>query len=378
MGASHMRVGVDARAALSSKRRGEGKALLRLYQEISRVRPEWEIIFYGYPGGVPTGIANVREHVFDAPGFRFNTWENFALPIHAHLDRIDVLHCAGSSAPRFIAGKSIVLTVHDVIPLVCNDGWTSRQVEQFERQIRYGLTAAKMVIAVSESTKMDIIRLFDTPADKIRVVYWGCDITERSHDPQELKSTDRLEKLGIPQRYVMAFGGGAPRKNAERVISAFGKVTDDIDEINLILVGAGAPDVRERYQSIARQAGIEKNVFVLGFVDDDDLATLYENALCLVYPSLYEGFGLPVLEAMAKNIPVVASNRSSIPEVTGNTAILTDPENEDMLADAIIHLLTDESLRNKLSALGYERAGRFSWRQTAEDTIAILEGSANT
>lgn len=371
-----MRVGVDARAALAATRRGEGKALLRLYGEISRLRPDWEIFFYGYPGGQPSGIGNVQERLFDVPGFRFNLWENLALPAYARFDRLDVLHCAGSSAPRFTAGIPVVMTVHDVIPLIYSDGGTPRQVHQFERQIRYGLARASTVIAVSEATKADIVRLFDVQAEKVRVVYWGCDSAGPAPDRQKATADSRLDRLGIPRHYVMALGGGAPRKNTDRLIAAFGRVAQGIADVDLVLVGADNSQIRDRFKSLAEEAGVGDRIIILGFVDDYDLAELYDNTLCLLYPSLYEGFGLPILEAMTRGAPVIASDRSSIPEVAGSAALLIDPENELALSEALINMLSDETLRNKLAALGRERATRFSWRRTAEATADILEKTA--
>jgi glycosyltransferase involved in cell wall biosynthesis len=288
-----MIIGVDARAALSRHRRGEGKSLLRLYREISLIRPQWNILFYGYPGGAPSGIENVTDRTFDTPGFRFNVWENFALPLRARLDKVDVLHCAGTSAPRFRGGIPIVMTVHDLIPLVFDDGMTKAQVVQFEKQVRYGLASADAVIAVSEKTKADIVALFGYPAPKIKVVYWGCDGDDRADDADTTAAEARLRDMGLSERFIMAFGGGAPRKNTERLISAFSRTAQGVGGVDLVLIGAGGPEIKRRYQSMAQLLDISDRVIILDFIDDDILDALYRKALCLAYPSLYEGFGLP-------------------------------------------------------------------------------------
>lgn len=367
-----MKIGVDARSALSGNPRGEGKSLLRLYKEISALHPDWKIIFYGLPGAPPSDINNVSVRTFDIPGFRFNLWENLALPIHAKLDKIDVLHCAGSSAPRYIPGIPIVLTVHDVIPLVFDDGLSKQQVSRFNKQILCGLSSAKVVIAVSENTKTDLIRLFDTPDGKIRVIYWGCDSNHTDTIAQGNLLQGPLDNLELPERYVMAFGGGAPRKNTERIISAFATAAKKLTDLHLLLVGVGDSTTKARFRSLAQKLGIGERVEILNFIDDDMLGTIYQHTQCLLYPSLYEGFGLPVLEAMAKGIPVIASNSSSIPEVTGECAILINPENENELADAISAILGNRQLKENLVTCGMERSKLFTWRRTAIETASAL------
>lgn len=375
-GMRRMRVGVDARSALSKNPRGEGKSLLRLYSEISVMRPEWDVVFYGYPGAPPADIENVRISEFDIPGFRFNLWENIALPIHALLDKVDILHCAGSSAPRYIHGTPIILTVHDLIPLVFAEGICDRKVSQFKNQIRYGLSKAEAIIAVSENTKSDIIKIFGTPAEKITVVYWGCDCCEHTTGAHKKMTQVRPVDLGLPERYIMAFGGASPRKNTERIISAFATTSHALTDMHLVLIGVNDPAIRSRFLSLAKKLNIGHRIVIMNFIDDDTLNTVYKHAQCLLYPSLYEGFGLPVLEAMARGVPVVASNSSSIPEVTGDAALLVNPECENDIVDALSSIFADEWMRENLAARGLERSRLFSWRKTAMETIRILENSA--
>lgn len=365
-----MKVGVDARAALSSRPRGEGKALVRLYEEIARLRPSWDVVFYGQAQEGHTAPPGVRHHGFDLPGFRFNSWENIGLPLHARLHGADVLHCAGSSAPRFGAGVPIVMTVHDVIPLLCDDGWSVSQKLKFAARIRRGLRTARSVIAVSQSTKADLMRLFNVPAQTIDVIYWGCD----GHGAAT--STAERNPPGIDGPYLMTLGGGAPRKNTERVITAFAKAADRIGASKLVIVGAGSAAIRQRFSDMALALGVGPRVRVLEFVDEAELNALYAGTLGLVYASLYEGFGLPALEAMALGLPVIASHGSSIPEVTGDAALLVDPVDEDDIAEAMVKLVCNEPLRRDLAAAGRARAQRFSWRRTAEQTIEVIEGAA--
>lgn len=368
-----MRIGVDARSVLAKSRRGEGKSLLRLYQEISRIRPGWEVLFYGHPNGLPSGIQNVHDYTFELPGYRFNAWENIGLPLRARLDKVNVLHCAGSSAPRLSPGAPIILTVHDIIPLIFDDGLSKRQVAQFEKQIRYGLSVADMVITISQNTKNDLIRHFGYPSSKIRVVYWGCDTDIKFAGTPASDPAKMLGEPGLNGRYIMAFGGGAPRKNTERIISAFSLSAGSINDLKLVIIGAGNSNVRDHFRSIAHSLNIEARVVILDFIEDAILSLIYKNAELLIYPSLYEGFGLPALEAMAKGVPVVGSKSSSIPEIVGDCAILVDPENEEEMAGAMTKVLADDRLRGNLISRGLERAKLFSWRKTATETVTILE-----
>ena len=361
-----MKIGIDARSLLASNPRGEGRSLLRLYQEIASIRPNWTFRFFGETvGTIPNlKIRNGEISVLQMPGFRFNLWENLALPFRAWRSGMDLLHCSSSTAPHW-SPVPIVLTIHDVIPLVFDDGWPQQAIERFRRQLGYGLKAARAVIAVSHHTKKDLVRLFDIDPAKIHVVHWGVDSPTHSGDP------GALQRHGLTGRYVMAFGGDARRKNTEGVMKAFARAA--LPNIQLVLVGLGRGVARARFEEMAQELGIGSRVRMLEYVTDADLEAVLCSAECLLYPSLYEGFGLPVLEAMSRGVPLVASDTTSIPEVAGSAALLVNPESTEEIADALIRISSDAALRNQLTEQGRRRAEQFTWHRAASETVRLFE-----
>jgi len=201
--------------------------------------------------------------------------------------------------------------------------------------------------------------------DKIKVVYWGGDSNPAALD------TDR-PATGL----ILGFGGGgAVRKNTPAMVRMFAKVAASHLTASLVVLGVTDARQRNQLQDLIHELALQGRVSLMGYVSDAELEGFYKEATCLVYISLYEGFGLPPLEVMVHGVPVVASNRSSIPEVVGDAGILVDPENIDEIADAVLSLLHNHALRHQLSEKAWQRARQFSWRNTAEKTIAIFEAA---
>lgn len=365
-----MKIAVDARSLLNGRPRGEGRSLLRLYQELAAVRPDWRFRFFGEGCGrvALPGITQAHVENFQVPGYRFNLWENVALPCKAWCAGADLLHCSSSSAPRWTR-TPIVLTVHDVIPLLFNDGWTEAAVSRFRAQLDYGLRTARVVIAVSDHTKRDILSLFDVDEGRIHVVHWGIDIPPGTETDGSVRA-----RLGIGDRYVMAFGGGARRKNTAGVIAGFAAAT--LPDVQLVLAGLGNAALRERVVSLGNRYGVSQRLRLLDYLEDSEINALLDEAECLLYPSLYEGFGLPVLEAMSRGVPVIASNTTSIPEVAGDAAVLVDPLSSAAISAALVHVCGNPGERARLAQRGRERAARFSWRATGEAMAALFEQAA--
>ena len=361
-----MRIAVDASSLLTRHPRGEGRSLLRLYEEISRIRPDWRFVFFGTQTTdsateIHDRIPRSEIRTFEMPGFRWNLWENLGLPLAAWRSGADLLHCASSGAPLW-SPLPIVMTVHDVIPLVMDDGMDEKGVKRFRARLSAGMRQAKSVIAVSHHTRLDLIEVMKADPEKIKVVHWGA-------DPGSSSFVSRPAS-GI----VLGFGGGGSvRKNTPALVSMFAKVAANYPEARLVILGVTDATQRDQLQTLIDSLGLEGRVTLLGYVSDTELESFFKEAACLVYVSLYEGFGLPPLEVMVHGMPVVASDRSSIPEVVGDAGILVNPENIDEIAEATLSLLRDPSLHEQLSKKAWERAQQFSWRKTAEETAAIFE-----
>ena len=241
-------------------------------------------------------------------------------------------------------------------------------IRHHDKIFHYFKKKASLIIAVSENTKIDVMKYLNVPEKKIRVIYHGVEKEfQKIEDGEYLKH--RLRGIGIDYPYIFYLGTLEPRKNVERLIEAFIqlKKRNQINE-KLVISGIKGWGHQSIFDKVA-SSGIEKEIIFTGFVPNEFLPFLYNGASAFVYPSLYEGFGLPVLEAMACGVPVVTSNVSSLPEVAGDAAILLNPYSVDELADGIWRILSDEDLRNSCITKGIERAKSFTWERCAMETL---------
>ena len=367
-------MGVDARSLLQKHPRGEGKTLLNLYRHVAEQQPEWKLFFFGDEQAasastpLPPGIA-VR--AMSLPGQRFDSWDNVCLPVMAARARCDVLHCASSAGPYW-SPMPTVLTVHDLIPLVADDGMDEAFKQGFLRRLNNGLRRASNVIAVSENTKQDILRMLPTTTTPIDVVHWGAS----QSDPAVSFSTSRQTVAGLTGPYLIAFGGEAPRKNMRYVLDRFEAIGSRLPELHLVL--AGVTGDRERLAVSVRmaKAGLGKRVHLPGFVTENELDSLFRGARALFYPSLYEGFGMPLLEAIERGVPVVASDTSSIPEILSEVPGCFDLSNVQAIESALEMLAHDDANRNNWILQQRSILSRFSWAATAQRTSALLRMAA--
>ena len=307
---------------------------------------------------------NIRYRIIRIPFGKRRLWEQ-AAPLL--VGRYDVLHFPYDSCVAVKRGR-FVATVHDVKPLLFEEVRSRTNLNSLVARALVGnrWTRIDHVVTVSRCSKLDIVEHVGFPEDRITVVYQGVEL-ERFHPRQ----VDRADPSIPPTRpYVLCVGGADPTKNLETLVDAFARVVLPIREsYDLILAGdlRRRSDLRER----AACAGIEKQTLFTGVVSDERLIELYQEATLFVFPSRYEGFGFPVLEAMACGCPVISSNGSSLPEVAGDAAILVDPSDSEGLARSIERVLSDSDLRQDLRARGLRQASRFSWDRTARDTIAV-------
>jgi glycosyltransferase involved in cell wall biosynthesis len=259
------------------------------------------------------------------------------------------------------------MTVHDVIPLLFDDGADAATVRRFRQNLGHGLRQAKAVAAASESTRQDLMRLFPKmDSGRAHVVYWGAPATPAQAGMADGVQTERVLVLG---------GGGAARKNMAGTLQMFAHVAKRQASALLTVIGATDAAERARLTAQAQALGLQDSVELCGFLPEIELDALYRSACCLVYLSLYEGFGLPPLEAMSRGLPVVASNRSSVPEVVGDAGLLVDPEDESQAAQAVLALLEQPALRKKLIQAGYLQARRFTWEKAATAMCELLESA---
>lgn len=362
---SSLTVGVDARSLLCAEPRGEGKSLLRLYQEIISTDAGVRPIFFGdertgaYHGPLP---AETRVVALTSFGMRWNLWENLQLPLSARRFGCDVLHGASSGGPRW-PGVPLVLTVHDLIPMLVEDGQSSAERNLFTRRLTNGIAKASAVMAVSQHTQRDLCREFPSAAERVHVVPWGA--------PDR---TMRARAVEHERPYALAFGGTAPRKNTVFTLERFAGAAARWPTLDLVLTGISDAAFRDRIEHRIAELGIGDRVRLPGFVAEEELATLLDGASMVLYFSRYEGFGLPLLEAAARRVPVLASNSSSIPEVIGAGCFPLDAT--DAIEGAIARIATDHAYRARLLVAQAAAAGRYDWRRTAEQALALLRAAA--
>ncbi len=285
--------------------------------------------------------------------------EQLRIPMVLRRERVSLFHAPHYVLPPLTPCRSIV-TIHDCIHLMFPQYLPNRLAYGYARTFLYTASRrSSRILTVSESSKHDIVRLMKVPPERVTVIYNAID--ERfGQEPDEDEVWKVRERYQLHDPFILYAGNIKPHKNLERLIDAFYRLRRDGLDIRLLIIG----DEISKYPNLRRAVHryqLHKYVRFLGYVPDDMLAVLYRLAGVFAFPSLYEGFGLPPLEAMASGTPVVTSNVSSLPEVVGDAAVLIDPHDPDAIADGLRRVLTDPALREDLRARGLARAREYSW-----------------
>lgn len=273
------------------------------------------------------------------------------------LSGFDLIHCPTVTAPFFFRPNAkVVMTVHDLVPLLFPEWQTRRRVLYFKYILKHRFRFVDRFIAVSHSTKRDLIQLFHIPENKIDVVHEG---VSKQYKPVK---TEREE-------FILAVSTLEPRKNFKRIIEAFVSLRKQEKTRDRLVIVGKEGWLFDDILNVPKE--FQDDIIFKGYVAEGELIHLFQTARCFVYPSMYEGFGLPVLEAMACGCPVITGNTSSMPEVAGNAALLVDPYKLEDIEYAICTLTNDPALCASLSAKGIQRASEFSWRRTAHQTLDV-------
>lgn len=367
-----MRIGINGRF-LVAKRTGVQRAafnLIRTLVEIDREnqyliftgrgqlgRPEWN-----YPN-----VQVIESDLREGESFLNHVWEQFWLPILAHRHKVDLLHSPANVAPLFYRGTSVV-HIHDLC-FVVNPQWYSYTFRTVYNFIIPRLARrASRVITCSNNSKNDLLHFCRLTADKVSLVYWAVDdiFLKRATDASSVRE---VEAKGLGE-FILYVGSLEPRKNINTLIKSYVQLRRSNPHLKpkLVLIGGESPLFADVQLRVKDYAG---DIVFKGFIDDETLRAFYSKAALVAYPSLYEGFGLPPLEAMASGTPVITSDGSSIPEVVGEAAFMIDPRSVEQLTNAMVRLLTDKELRQKLVALGKIQVERFNWYRVARNTLAV-------
>ncbi len=323
-------------------------------------------------------------------------WTQIGLPLdlYLHKPRPDVFFTPTHYGPRF-SPIPTAISVMDLSYMHFPEMFKKSDLYQLSNWTAYSVRNAKRVFTISNASKSDIIKYYQVNPEKVVVTYPGIKVKSQMSkvktDSGQVEDAPRgarmtnsklLEKYGIRSKYVLFVGTLQPRKNITRLIEAFSHVlqSDSIaslqNDLKLIIVGKKGW-LYEEILAAPKKYGVEKQVKFLEFVPDEDLSILYQNAVCFVLPSLYEGFGLPVLEAMQQGCPVITSNVSSLPEAGGDAALYVDPMDTDDIAKKMQMVIENKKLQAELREKGYKQVKKFSWEKTAQETLAVLEEVIN-
>jgi glycosyltransferase involved in cell wall biosynthesis len=336
-----------------------------------------------------------RISVFESEAFSVFSkvrWLAHTLPRQVNLQCPDLFWGPAHRLPNGLNPTiARVVTIHDMVWKRFPETMPRAGLWMERWRVPIALRSADAIIAVSQATADDIVHFFPETQPRVHVVLNGVDPVHRQlTDSNATKSQAtkfagpksvanenecraKLRSLGIEKPYLLFVGTLEPRKNLRRVVEAFAKLPVAIREQHLLVIAGGSGWSGVDPQSVAAAAGISDKVRLTGYVDDSTLDYLYAQARLLLMPSLYEGFGLPLVEAMAHGIPVVTSNRSSMPQVAADAALLVDPESVDQICAAIVRLVDDEALRTSLAEAGKKRAASLSWSACARATREVFE-----
>jgi glycosyltransferase involved in cell wall biosynthesis len=374
-----MLIGVDASRAAFAERTGTENYSLHLIRGLLSLGSEHSFRLYFNQAPPDDLFAHHAERrIIPFP----RLWTHFRLSWEMAWEAPDLLFVPAHVLP-LVRPRCCVATVHDLGFHYFPEAHTPFQNAYLRWATRFNARCAARVLADSEATRQDLIRLCGTAESKIVVVYPGCDESLAPvTDPAMLAAVCR--RYGLTKHYLLYVGSLQPRKNLVRLVEAFASLHESrpadkespIADLQLVLAGPTGWLFDEILDRITH-LGLSDRVVVTGYVPTADLASLLSGALAFVFPSLYEGFGLPVLEAMACGTPVVCSNVSSLPEVAGNAALLVDPLDTEALVEALARIVSDPGLRRELVQRGFRQAKRFSWRRCARETLQVLENAGS-
>lgn len=312
------------------------------------------------------------------PKWTARLWQRARLyaPVDLWTGRIGLFHAADFVLPPTLPGTRTILTVHDLSFVRAPEAASPRLRAYLNQVVPRSVRRADHILADSQATKDDLIELYRTSPDKVTVLLSGVsEQFQRVTDPARLSAVRARYNIGDNMGdapYILAVGTVQPRKNYERLIRALAALPRDLAHVRLVIVGGHGWLQAPIYQTV-EQLGLQKRVLFPGFADDADLPALYSGARAVAYPSLYEGFGLPILEAFRCGTPVLTSRTSSLVEVAGEAALLIDPYSIDEIAAGLAQLLSDDALRARLIAAGYAQALPFTWERAAQQLHALYQ-----
>jgi len=355
---------------------GVGNYTKNLVKALLKIDHKNDYLLFGYSLRLGSRLRDFEKELKDNKNFEFKLlplpitiadiiWNRVRLfPLDKLIGEVDLLHSSDWIQPPLRSKKTKkVTTVHDLVPFLFENSTHPKIIKNQKRRLILVKKEIDVIFADSSTTKDDLIKFTQIPEEKIKVVHLGVSSEFKPQDDEKVNRV--LTKYKIKKPYILSVATQEPRKNIQRLLDVFNKLSPENPNLSLVLVG--------KY-GWGRDLELNANVKSTGFVPQEDLPAIYSAARVFVYPSIYEGFGLPILEAMACGVPVVTSNNSSMAEIAKDAAILVDPRNESQIKKAI-EMVIDLNLENyqKMVRASMDRARQYSWAKTARQTLDVYE-----
>jgi len=366
-----MRIGIDYTAAVRQKA-GIGRYVRSLVRAVARLDREnaYVLLSAGRESDSAPWPSNFRTRTLPVTDRHLSIfWQKLRIPLPVEwlTGPLDLFHSPDYVLPP-VHRAHTVLTIHDLSFMRLPECSSPQLLEYLLGAVPRSVARADLLLADSESTRQDLIELMHVASERIRVIYPALDPSFYPRDDAEVQAV--CARYGIVGPYILSVGTLQPRKNFVRLIEAYHTVWAARDIPHRLVIAGGPGWLYEPIYEARERLRLQDRVILPGFVEEQHLPALYSGADLFAFPSLYEGFGFPVLEAMACNTPVITSNTSSLPEAAGRAALLVPPTDVDALAEAISQGISNTALRQELLRAGREQCSRFSWDQSAEQLLA--------
>ncbi len=368
-----MRIGIEAQRIFRKNKHGMDYVVLQEIKELQLLDTENEYFIFVKPGEDRCIEETKNFHIIEVKCPSYPLWEQVALPYAARKYNVDILHCTSNTAP-IICNTPLVLTLHDIIFLEPRDtnnksfyqnlGWLYRRLV-----VPRILDKCKRIITVSNFELKNIIGKLSIPESRMAMIYNGYNTWFKPINDVESITSKYIDNTG----YFFFLGNTDPKKNTERTLIAYSNYCKQSSVKRNLLVADLAPQYLEEFIVKNKLDNIRDQVVLTGYVVNSHLPYIYNGAFAFLYTSLRESFGIPLLEAMACGTPVITSNTSSMPEIGGKDAALVNPESSEEITQMMLLIENDNEYREKIKAIGLERVGHFSWKNTASNLLKLYK-----
>ena len=370
-----MRIGIEAQRLFREHKHGMERVTLELIKNLQEIDKQNEYFIFVKPNYDSSVFSlNTNFKIIEIPSCPYPIWEQYFLPKYIKKYKCDLLHCTSSTAPLFI-NTPLLTTIHDIIYLenpIIIQLFSKASIHQKLGNLYRRLIVSKVIqkrnyfITVSKFEKNNITNYFNFNSKKIRVIYNGVSEIFCSNNNTVMSFPNNIS---LPEKYILHISNNDPRKNTNKVLEAFCNYKLKTKNISkLVVLGMTSNELKNKLKYL-KISNNHDDFFPIKYVSDEELAIIYKYSEVFLFPSLREGFGLPVIEAMSCGVPVITSNSSSMPEISGNAAMLINPNNTNEICDGIIKIQNDTNYKNELIQKGLERSKQFTWNKMASEVL---------